>query len=535
MERRQLILKFLSALRRSLLPWAVAIAAFIAGSPAYAQAEVAFGRTTQGVQTSGGLSANFKRASRFSLSEAGTVHTMCAYVDGKGGASGTQGFRLALYSDSSGVPANKIAETGTLQVSAGAQADWLCAFFYNKPITAGTYWIAIQSSDTAGVIRDYFDGAANWYGNADTYSDGASDVFGTGNAGQGTLSVYAVYYPDSELRNAGRMTIGTNPSAGMTADYKRGSSFVMTEPGQVRFFNTYYDTLGSSAGGQSMRVLIYRDNNGVPGDLVYGNPGSPGSTPAGQPPQWHSINAPVLYLDPGRYWYVLQTGPTGGVLRNYSDGAGNWYGGADTFADGPSKTFGPGGSGNGTISGFISYLPGAPTIRQFGRSSVAATPSGGLTANTLRGSRFTMPDKRSNLTALYAYLDGNGGAAGSQKVRMTVYGVNFDTSSGQTVATAALYAQSDEVTIAAGTPPGWVQFPVYPKTLGAVTDQFYIMLQTGDTAGVIRDYGDGAANWTSVPDSYADGPSFSFIVPNGGTPTGNVTLSVYGTYALPRE
>ncbi len=323
----------------------------------------------------------------------------------------------------------------------------------------------------------------------------------------------------------------------MSADYKRGSSFVMPEAGQLRFFNIYYDSLGSSAGEQRLRYLLYRDNNGVPGELVYTPPAPalPGGLPAGQGPQWHTASAPVIYLDPGRYWYVLQTGPTGGILRNYADGTGNWYGGADAFADGPSQNFGPGGSGNGTISAFISYLPGAPTIRQFGRSTVATVPSKGLTANSMRGSVFTMPDKMSNLTGLYAYLDGNGGAAGSQKVRMAVYAVRYDTSTGQTVGIANRVAQSDEVTITAGTPPGWVHFPLNPAGMGGITDQYYIMIQTGDTAGVVRNYGDSYPNWISVPDAYADGVTKTFTVPTSGSGVGNVTLSVYGTYALPRD
>ena len=37
------------------------------------------------------------------------------------------------------------------------------------------------------------DGAANWYGNADAFADGAANPFGTGTAGTGTLSVNASY------------------------------------------------------------------------------------------------------------------------------------------------------------------------------------------------------------------------------------------------------------------------------------------------------------------------------------------------------
>ena len=44
------------------------------------------------------------------------------------------------------------------------------------------------------LARNRGDGAANWYGlSDDLFSDGASNPFGTGSSGNGTLSVYATY------------------------------------------------------------------------------------------------------------------------------------------------------------------------------------------------------------------------------------------------------------------------------------------------------------------------------------------------------
>ncbi len=77
-------------------------------------------------------------------------------------------------------------------------------------------------------------------------------------------------------------------------------------------------------------------------------------------------------------------------------------------------------------------------------------------------------------------------------------------------------AESNEVTIPAGMPPQWVRFtvpsvplehernpPLYPACL--------IGIQTGDTAGVARDYGDARpderGNWRSIADPYSDGAS----------------------------
>jgi len=48
----------------------------------------------------------------------------------------------------------------------------------------------IHSGTTAGVARDFGDGAPDWFGNADAFVDGASNPFGPGTAGGGTLSVY---------------------------------------------------------------------------------------------------------------------------------------------------------------------------------------------------------------------------------------------------------------------------------------------------------------------------------------------------------
>ncbi len=70
----------------------------------------------------------------------------------------------------------------------------------------------LQSGGTAGVARYYSDGPANWYGGVDAFADGASDPFGAGGTGTGTLSVYAAYVEANELAHAGRTTVGSNPS-----------------------------------------------------------------------------------------------------------------------------------------------------------------------------------------------------------------------------------------------------------------------------------------------------------------------------------
>src|SRR5689334_23493715 len=63
-----------------------------------------FGRTTAGATPSGGLRANFKRGSKFVLTETGMLQQICAYLDSNGGGANIQWVRYAMYRDQNGVP-----------------------------------------------------------------------------------------------------------------------------------------------------------------------------------------------------------------------------------------------------------------------------------------------------------------------------------------------------------------------------------------------------------------------------------------------
>lgn len=496
------------------------------------------GRITPGSTPSGGLSADMKRASRFTLSTAGSISKLCAYLDSMGGASGSQDFRLALYRDNNGVPGTKVFETIGGGLSSGLPARWYCTDAALYPVPAGQYWIAIHTGGTAGVIRDYGgDGAANWYGNAaDTYSDGSATSFGAGNAGTGTLSVMAEYYSSTDLRSAGRTTVGTIPSGGMTADFKRGSSFTMPERGKLYAVSAYLDGLGPTTPAYYQRITfaIYSDVNGAPGQKLYESFGI--NVRKGQLAAWGAdvevYPSATPILDPGRYWLVMVTGLTGGVARNYADGTGNWYGNADTFDDGASAQFGAGNTGNGTISAFISYRPGDAMTGVFGRTDAAPTPSAGLSANVTRWSQFRFFDNVGDVTSLHAYLDGLGGGTGSQKVRMVLY--QFSTHQGTD--TFNNIGESADVTIPAGMSPQWVDFPMPAGTTMIDFPGVYaIAIQTSDPTGVIRDYGDMRTNpdgdWNSIPDAFEDGALQSM---DAAPPLpGSSTLSVYASYTKP--
>ena len=77
--------------------------------------------------------------------------------------------------------------------AAGANKNWYSFSVNNVLLQPGDYWIGMFMSGAEQVLRNYGDGAANWYGNDDVYSDGATDPFGAGNTGTVTLSVRAGY------------------------------------------------------------------------------------------------------------------------------------------------------------------------------------------------------------------------------------------------------------------------------------------------------------------------------------------------------
>jgi hypothetical protein len=155
-----------------------------------------FGRVVAGTVTSDGMTADRKRASKFNLSKPGRLRELSASLDGNGGASGTQDVKLVLYRDNNGAPGAKVVESNPRTLASGTTKKWYSFIVNNVALTAGDYWIAIFTGGSAQVLRNYGDATPNWYGNTDTYSDGATDPFGSGTTGTVTLSVRGAFSPD---------------------------------------------------------------------------------------------------------------------------------------------------------------------------------------------------------------------------------------------------------------------------------------------------------------------------------------------------
>lgn len=314
-----------------------------------------FGRNTIGSTPGGGMSANYKRGTQFTTTQAGILTSLSAYLDGNGGAAGFQDVRMVLYTDNgNNVPDKKVVESSSSRITAGMPAQWINFTVPETAITANTkYWIVIQTGNTQGVARDYGDGSTFWYANQDNFYDGASDPFGAGSTGTTTLSVYASYVP-GVLKQFGRTTAATSTSSGMSADYKRGTPFVMQDGGTLTSFSAYLDGNGGASGSQDVRMDLYQDAGGVPGALVAQS--RVVTINSGTPAQWYNFIAPHTVVPPGTYWIVLHTGNVQGVARNYGDGSTSWYANTDPFWDGASAQFGTGITGTTTLSVYANYV-----------------------------------------------------------------------------------------------------------------------------------------------------------------------------------
>lgn len=317
------------------------------------------GRTTVGTVPSQGMGANQKRGSKFALTETGVLSSFSAYLDGNGGASGSEQVRVVLYRDASGVPGAKVAESlNTITINSGTAGAWYTFTAPQTQLTPGSYWLVLHTGGTAGIARNMGDGstAPNWYSNADTFSDGASDPFGTGSAGTGTISIYASYTQGTPGQ-FGNTTAGTKASAGMSADFKRASKYTLADNATLVSFSAYLDGNGGTAGSQSVRIALYQDVNGVPGPRVAES--NPVSIAAGTAPGWVTFTpTSQAALPAGSYWIAIHTGGTAGVARDYTDGSGvqNWFANADTFSDGSANPFGAGNLGADNLSVYVNYL-----------------------------------------------------------------------------------------------------------------------------------------------------------------------------------
>lgn len=225
-----------------------------------------FGRTTTGATNLSFPIANNKTVSRFALSEAGQVVRLVAQWNT---AHATAKVKGVIYADAAGTPGALVAVTSE---RVGVGVGWNDLPFASPvALGAGTYHLGVIS-DT-GLTSD---GAAstgtNNY-NADTYSDGASDPFGTPTSSTVERPVHAVYLTgeDVAVSKAVGYVVLTAPQAAVAkatgyavlstevnVSVAKAVAYAVLAPPPALAIESVVPNTGPAAGGTRVRVTYRR-------------------------------------------------------------------------------------------------------------------------------------------------------------------------------------------------------------------------------------------------------------------------------------
>ncbi|MBI3931310.1 MAG: hypothetical protein HY325_04740 [Chloroflexi bacterium] len=204
---------------------------------------------TFGYTTIGGTSQlvfnDNKRGSKFTLSETGRVQSLTFYGSTGGGAQSPFVVKMMVYSDSAGAPNALLGTTAEITISSTDQ--WRTASF-TSPISlaAGSYWLVNHHGTRVDMFYDT--GTTNQAAaNADTYSDGPSDPFGTPTYTARQYSIYATYISWESYQDAAHTVPDDLFDASGDIVYMNGLGFQASNNYAV----TYYDG-NVSGGGQKV-------------------------------------------------------------------------------------------------------------------------------------------------------------------------------------------------------------------------------------------------------------------------------------------
>jgi hypothetical protein len=400
-----------------------ALVALLTAAGAAAPEVTAFGRLEPGSQWFA-MGADYKRSSRFTLSEAGTVTDLVAYLDGAGGSSGSQEIRFALYADAAGEPGALMGASQVGTISAGAAPAWVrLALPTPRSLAAGTYHLAILSGATGRVARYSREPqSAGLRSGADRFSDGAADPYGTGAPDNYEVAIHALLAasappapepppppppppaepppqpPPPSGTAFGRQEPGSQWFA-MGADYKRSSRFTLTEAGTVTDLVAYLDGAGGSSGSQDVQLALYADQAGEPGALLAAS--EVGTIVSGAAAAWVRLPLPTpRALTAGAYHLALLAGDNARVARYSRDPRADGLRSVrDTFSDGASDPYGQGSADDYELA--IHALLGSAAPPPAGAPVnltppvVSGTPQVGQTLTTTTGTWSNAPTRYS--------------------------------------------------------------------------------------------------------------------------------------------
>ena len=154
------------------------------------------------------------------------------------------------------------------------------------------------------------------------------------------------------MKLVGKLTKGATPTA-LPINVRRTARITFPRACYVAKLSVYSDTLGSAAGQQTLRAVLYA----VTGAGLVAV-GKDVSVPGGQDARWMDFTfpSPVL-VQAASYDVGIQGGPDTNVFRTYGDTGGTPATEVtDTFADGAAASFGSGSAAARDLSIFATWF-----------------------------------------------------------------------------------------------------------------------------------------------------------------------------------
>jgi hypothetical protein len=154
---------------------------------------------------------NFKDASRFQLTEQGTLQSVSVYFESSGFDA-----KVAVYGDSSGAPSDLVAQSGSAYVSA---TGWQVFSLPPTVLSAGNYWFTIVSDGADAQVSISYSGssAQHCVGFSFGYNYEFASSFGSVMwYGAASASIYATYVPATLSTPTPLQTATTTPTPART-------------------------------------------------------------------------------------------------------------------------------------------------------------------------------------------------------------------------------------------------------------------------------------------------------------------------------
>jgi len=374
-----------------------------------ASSTAVFGSTVRGGYTD--YISNYKDATRFQLTEQGTLQSISIYFESFGFDA-----KVAIYSDSSGMPNSLVAQSGSEYVSA---TGWQIFPIPQTALSAVYYWFSIVSDGVDAQVSISYSGLSMQHcvGVSFGYNYEFAGSFGSVMwYGAAAVSMYATYVPAARSAPAPTpvqtstptptptpaptrtpsptststpfMTptatpsstrtpaatptpapiVVSTPTSGATfgntarggyadyiSNYKDGTRFQLSEQGTLQSLTVYFESSGFDA-----KVAVYRDSSGSPADLVAQSANEYISTTG-----WRTFSTRQVTLSAGYYWLaIVSDGADAQVSISYSGlplqhcvGVSSSYNNEFTGSFGSVMWFGA-----ASVSMYATYDPITPSL-----------------------------------------------------------------------------------------------------------------------------------------------------------------------------